>query len=40
MDFGGLRNEEDVLITPDGHRVLGREKPLTIEEVEAAVRRD
>jgi Xaa-Pro aminopeptidase len=35
-DFGGLRNEEDVLITADGHRVLGRKKPLTIEEVEAA----
>jgi Xaa-Pro aminopeptidase len=37
--FGGLRNEEDVLITPDGHRVLGRKKPLTIEEVESAVGR-
>jgi len=37
--FGGLRNEEDVLITPDGHRVLGRRKPLTIEEVESAVGR-
>jgi Xaa-Pro aminopeptidase len=37
--FGGLRNEEDVLITGDGHRVLGRKKPLTIEEVESAVGR-
>jgi Xaa-Pro aminopeptidase len=37
-DFGGLRNEEDVVITADGHRVLGRKKPLTIEEVESAVR--
>jgi len=35
-DFGGLRNEEDVLITADSHRVLGRKKPLAIEEVEAA----
>lgn len=35
--FGGLRNEEDVLITADGHRVLGRGKPLTIEEVESAM---
>ena len=34
--FGGLRNEEDVLITGEGHRVLGRRKPLTIEEVESA----
>jgi Xaa-Pro aminopeptidase len=38
--FGGLRNEEDVLITADGHRVLGRKKPLTDEEVESAVGRD
>ena len=37
--FGGLRNEEDVLITSDGYRVLGRRKPLTIEEVESAVGR-
>jgi Xaa-Pro aminopeptidase len=37
--FGGLRNEEDVLITADGHRVLGRKKPLTVEEVESAVAR-
>lgn len=37
--FGGLRNEEDVLITDEGHRVLGRKKPLTIEEVESAVGR-
>jgi Xaa-Pro aminopeptidase len=36
-DFGGLRNEEDVLITADGHRVLGRQKPLTIEQVESAM---
>lgn len=37
-DFGGLRNEEDVVITTDGHRVLGPKKPLTIEEVESVVR--
>jgi Xaa-Pro aminopeptidase len=37
QDFGGLRNEEDVLITADGYRVLGRRKPLTIEEVESAM---
>lgn len=36
-DFGGLRNEEDMLVTADGYRVLGRRKPLTIEEVEAAM---
>ncbi len=32
--FSGIRNEEDVLITQDGYRVLGKKKPKTIEEVE------
>lgn len=34
-DFGGVRNEEDYLITPDGARRLGKKIPLTAEEVEA-----
>jgi len=34
-DFGGIRNEEDFLITSDGARRLGKEKPLGIDEVEA-----
>ena len=34
-DFGGLRNEEDYLITADGARRLGPPKPMTIDEVEA-----
>jgi len=34
-DFGGLRNEEDFLITEDGYRLLGKPIPKTIEEVEA-----
>jgi Xaa-Pro aminopeptidase len=34
-DFGGIRNEEDYLITEDGARRLGRAKPVSIEEVEA-----
>lgn len=33
-DFGGVRNEEDFLITEDGARRLGRHKPQTVEEVE------
>jgi len=33
-DFGGVRNEEDYLITTDGARRLGKAKPLTIDEVE------
>jgi Xaa-Pro aminopeptidase len=33
--FGGLRNEEDFLITENGARRLGKALPLTIEGVEA-----
>jgi len=32
--FGGIRIEDDVLITKDGHRVLGKPIPKTIAEVE------
>ena len=34
-NFSGVRNEEDVLITSDGYRLLGKQKPKTIAEVEA-----
>jgi Xaa-Pro aminopeptidase len=34
-DFGGLRNEENFLITTDGARRLGRPKPKTVAAVEA-----
>lgn len=35
-NFGGIRNEEDYLITSDGKRLLGnKKKPMFIEEVEA-----
>ena len=34
-DFTGLRNEENYLITEDGHRMLGKKIPLTTDEVEA-----
>jgi Xaa-Pro aminopeptidase len=33
-DVGGVRNEEDYLITPDGARRLGPRKPQTVEEIE------
>lgn len=36
MDFGGIRIEDDVLVTKDGHRILGKPIPKTIDEVEAA----
>ncbi len=35
-DFGGLRNEEDFLITEDGARLLGKPLPKSIADVEAA----
>ncbi|MEE4271636.1 MAG: aminopeptidase P family protein [Thermoanaerobaculales bacterium] len=36
--FGGIRIEDDVLITDDGCRVLGPGIPKTVDEVEAACR--
>ena len=33
--FGGIRIEEDILITPDGYRMLGAKRlPVTVEEIE------
>ena len=34
-DFGGIRIEDDILITDDGYRVLGKPIPKNAEEVEA-----
>ncbi|MEW5725430.1 MAG: M24 family metallopeptidase, partial [Thermodesulfobacteriota bacterium] len=36
MDLGGVRIEDDVLVTGTGGRVLGKPIPRTIEEVEQA----
>ena len=39
-DFGGIRLEDDVLVTPDGARRLGSHRlPVTPDEVEAAMAR-
>jgi len=34
-DFGGIRLEDDILVTETGHRVLGKPIPKTIKEIEA-----
>jgi Xaa-Pro aminopeptidase len=37
-DFGGVRIEDDVLVTADGYRVLGKPIPKTVAEIEALMK--
>ena len=34
-NFGGVRNEENLVMKTDGAKILGKKKPITVEEVEA-----
>jgi Xaa-Pro aminopeptidase len=36
-NFGGIRIEDDILVTPNGCRVLGKPIPKTVEEVESTM---
>jgi hypothetical protein len=36
-NFGGIRIEDDILVTADGQRVLGKPIPKTVADVEATM---
>ncbi len=38
IGFGGIRLEDDILVTADGNRLIGKRIPITIDEVEATMR--
>jgi Xaa-Pro aminopeptidase len=36
-DFGGVRIEDNILVTPTGHRILGKPIPKTVDEIEGLI---
>ena len=38
-DFGGIRIEDDILVTRDGYKVLGKPIPKTVAEIEDIMRK-
>ncbi len=39
LDFGGIRLEDDILVTEGGSRLIGKRIPISIEEIEETMRR-
>jgi Xaa-Pro aminopeptidase len=38
-NFGGIRLEDDILITSEGARIIGQRLPITVDEVEETMNR-
>ncbi len=38
IDFGGVRIEDDILVTSDGYRLLGKPVPKTVAEIESIMK--
>jgi Xaa-Pro aminopeptidase len=38
-DFGGIRIEDDILVTKDGYRLLGKPIPKTVKEIESVMKK-
>jgi Xaa-Pro aminopeptidase len=38
LDFGGIRLEDDLLVTETGHQMIGKRIPITVEEVEETMK--
>ncbi|MCK4904501.1 MAG: aminopeptidase P family protein, partial [Candidatus Marinimicrobia bacterium] len=39
LDFGGVRIEDNILVTKNSHRVLGKLIPKTIKEIELLMKK-
>lgn len=39
LDFGGIRLEDDILVTENGNRLIGKRIPITIDEIEETMKK-